>query len=77
MTRYFFDLVSQERSEHDFRGRDLPTLEEARRLADLIAIDLATGPEDQWAAGWSIAVRGADGRELFAVPIQALALTAA
>jgi|HubBroStandDraft_4_1064222.scaffolds.fasta_scaffold380371_2 uncharacterized protein DUF6894 len=77
MTRYFFDVVSQERSQHDFRGRDLPTLEEARRLADLMAIDLATGPEDQWTAGWSIAVRCADGRELFAVPIQALALTAA
>jgi hypothetical protein len=77
MTRYFFDLVSQQHSQHDFRGRELPTLEEARRLAELIAIDLATGPEDQWAAGWNIAVRGADERELFAVPIQARALTAA
>lgn len=76
MTRYFFDLVGQQRCQHDFRGRDLPTLEDARRLAELIAVDLATGPEDQW-AGWSVAVRGADGRELFTVPIQVLALTAA
>jgi hypothetical protein len=76
MTRYFFDLVSQQRCQHDVRGRDLPTLEEARRLAELIAIDLATGPEDQW-TGWSVAVRGVEGLELFAVPIQILALTAA
>jgi hypothetical protein len=76
MTRYFFDLVGQQRCQHDFRGRDLPTLEDARRLAELIAVDLATGPEDQW-AGWSVAVRGADGRELLTVPIQVLALTAA
>jgi hypothetical protein len=76
MTRYFFDLVSQQRCQHDVRGRDLPTPEEARRLAELIAIDLATGPEDQW-AGWSVAVRGVDGLELFALPIQVLALTAA
>jgi hypothetical protein len=76
MTRYFFDLVSQQRCRHDVRGRDLPTLEEARRLAEFIAIDLATGPEDQW-VGWSVAVRGVDGLELFAVPIQVLALTAA
>jgi hypothetical protein len=76
MTRYFFDLVSQQHCKRDFRGRELPTPEEARRLAELIAIDLATGPEDEW-AGWSIAVHGVDGRELFAVPIQVLCLTAA
>jgi hypothetical protein len=76
MTRYFFDVVSHQRCQQDFRGRELPTLEEARRLAELIAIDLATGGEDQW-AGWSVTVHGADGRELFAIPIQILALTAA
>ena len=76
MTQYFFDLVSQQHCKRDFRGRELPTLEEARRLAELIAIDLATGPEDQW-VGWSVAVHGVDGCELFAVPIQILALTAA
>jgi hypothetical protein len=76
MTRYFFDLVNKQRCQHDVRGRELPTPEQARRLAELIAVDLATGPEDQW-AGWSVAVRGADGLELFAVPIQVLALTAA
>ena len=76
MARYFFDLVGQQGGRHDFRGRDLSTPEEAQRLAKLIAIDLATGPEEQW-AGWSVAVRGADGRQLFTVPIQAPCLTAA
>jgi hypothetical protein len=76
MTRYFFDLVGQQCCKHDVRGREFATLNEARRLAELIAVDLATGPEDQW-VGWSVAVHGADGRELFAVPIQVLALTAA
>jgi hypothetical protein len=76
MTRYFFDLVSQQHCRQDFRGRELPTLEGARRLAEQIAIDLATGPEDQW-TGWSVAVHGVDGRELFAVSIQVLGLTAA
>jgi len=76
MTRYFFDLVSQQGCQHDIRGRDLPTLEEARRLAELIAIDLATGPEEQW-VGWSVAVHGADGQAFFTVPIQAPWVTAA
>jgi len=76
MTRYFFDLVNQQHCKHDVRGRELPTLEEARRLAELIAIDLATGPEDQW-TGWGVAVHGVDGHEFFAVPIPVLALTAA
>ena len=76
MTRYFFDLVGQQRCQHDIRGRDLPTLEAARRLAELIAVDLATGPEEQW-VGWSVVVHGADGRALFTVPIQMPCLTAA
>jgi hypothetical protein len=76
MTRYFFDIVNQQRCQHDVRGRELPTPGEAHRLAELIAIDLATGPEGQW-TGWSVAVRGVDGIELFAVPIEVLALTAA
>jgi hypothetical protein len=76
MARYFFDLAGKEQCRHDIRGRDLSTPEEAHRLAKLIALDLATGPEEQW-VGWSVAVHGVDGRELFTVPIQAPCLTAA
>jgi hypothetical protein len=76
MALYFFDLIGKEDGRRDFRGRELPTPEEALRTAELIAFDLATGPEEQW-VGWSVVVHGADGRELFTVPIQALCLTAA
>jgi hypothetical protein len=76
MTRYFFDLVGQQRHQYDLRGRELSTPEEARRVAELIALDLTAGPEEKW-FGWSIKVHGADGRELFAMPISALPLTAA
>jgi hypothetical protein len=76
MARYFFDLVGKEQDRRDFRGRELSTPEEAHQLAELIAIDLATGPEEQW-IGWSVAVHGEDGRALFAVPIQTIRLTAA
>jgi hypothetical protein len=76
MAHYFFDLIGKQNDRHDVRGRELSTVEEAYRLAELIAIDLATGPEPEW-AGWSVAVRDADGRELFAVPIAALSVTAA
>ncbi len=48
MARYFFDIVGKEHGRHDFRGRDLSTPEEAHQLAELIAIDLAAGPEEQW-----------------------------
>jgi len=76
MARYFFDLVGKQHIRHDFRGRELSTPEEAHRLAELIAVDLATGPEEQWVS-CTVAVRGADGRELFNVPIEALCLAVA
>jgi hypothetical protein len=76
MARYFFDLVGRQDRRHDFRGRELPTPEEALRLAELIAVDLATGPEEQW-VGWNVAVHGTHGRDVFIVPIQAPCLTAA
>ena len=76
MARYFFDLVSKQDCRYDFRGRELATSEEAFRLAELIAADLATGPEEQW-VGWDVAVHGADGHDMFTVPIQAPCLTAA
>jgi hypothetical protein len=72
----FFDLFGHQDARQDFRGRQLSTPEEAHRLAELFAIDLATGPEEQW-VGWTVAVHAADGRELFTVPIQAPCLTAA
>ena len=76
MARYFFDLAGKQQDRQDFRGRELSTPEQAHQLAEFIAIDLATGPEEQW-VGWSVVVHDAEGRELFTVPIQAPCLTAA
>jgi hypothetical protein len=76
MARYFFDLVGKRQDRRDFRGRELSAPEEAHRLAELIATDLATGPKEQW-IGWGVAVHGEDGRTLFTVPTQAVCLTAA
>jgi hypothetical protein len=76
MARYFFDVAGKQQDRHDFRGRELSTLEEAHQLAQLISIDLATGPEEEW-VGWSVVVHDEDRRALFSVPIQAVCLTAA
>jgi hypothetical protein len=46
MRRYFFDLVGEERSEYDYRGRDLPSPESAYQFAELIAVDLAVDEQE-------------------------------
>ena len=76
MKRYFFDLVTKQRSEFDYSGRELPTPDKAFRLAELIALDLALEPEEPW-LGWSVKVRSEDGREFFSVPVEPLHLAAA
>jgi len=76
MRRYFFDVVGQESPAYDYHGRDLPALESAYRLAELIALDLAVKFEDEW-LGCAINVRSVDGRELFSVPVQSSDLAAA
>jgi hypothetical protein len=68
MKRYFFDLVSGERSEYDFRGRECCTLEAARQVAELIALDLEVMDEGCW-TGWTINVRNASGQHIFSVPV--------
>jgi len=68
MRRYFFDLVSDERSEYDYRGHDFSDLSIAEEMAKLIALDLGIEPENRW-SGWSINVRNAHGQEFFRVPV--------
>jgi len=68
MKRYFFDRVSSERAEYDYRGRDFSSPEAARQLAEIIALDLELMDEGGW-SGWAIAVRNALGEQLFSVPI--------
>lgn len=68
MRRYFFDVVGR-RSQYDYRGHVLPTLEKARQLAELIALDFSVEEGDTW-AGCKINVRSAEGCEFFSIPLQ-------
>ena len=68
MKRYFFDRVSCERAEYDFRGREFSNPEAAHQLAEIIALDLGLMDEGGW-CGWSIKVRNAIGQQLFLVPV--------
>lgn len=69
MKRYFFDLVDNGRSEFDYRGREMPSAEKARELAELIAIDeSARGAR----IGWRVRVSDASGKAHFSVAISEL-----
>lgn len=76
MSRYFFDLVGEERSEYDYSGRNLPSPENAYQLAELIAVDLAVEEQEVW-YGWTVKVRNVQGLEMFCVPVQPGYLAAA
>ncbi len=75
MTRYFFDLVSEQTSQYDYRGRDFWDLESARHLAELMAIDLAVEPDGTW-HGWSVKVMSARGQHFFSIPVLAQSIAA-
>jgi hypothetical protein len=66
MQRYFFDLVDPTRAEFDYRGREMPSAEQARHLAEVIAIDESTRGDR---IGWMVKVCDATGRTYCAVPV--------
>ena len=72
MSRYFFDLVSLQRTELDFRGCDLASRDKALAQAEIVAIDLALDlgidAVSAW-HGWSVEVRDPGGERLFCVPV--------
>jgi hypothetical protein len=70
MKKYFFDRVGSDRAEYDYRGRDLPSLDAARRLAELIALDLEIDQDGTW-SGWAVSVRDAVGQQFLSVPVSA------
>jgi hypothetical protein len=74
MQRYFFDFVRQDRSVYDYSGREFATLQAARQLAELIALDL--GFDCDW-IGFAVAIRGARGQKYDSVPVQDSELLAA
>ena len=67
MQRYFFDRVGQ-RPEYDYHGRDFPSPDEAARLAELIALDMAQTSGGEW-AGWSVTVHDAKGRTVCVIRV--------
>ena len=75
MIRYFFDLVGQQHSEYDYRGRVFSDLENAQQLAELMVLDLGIEPDGEW-SGWTIAVRNAQGRQVLSVPVEPVCLAA-
>jgi hypothetical protein len=69
--RYFFDRVSRARSEFDYRGCVLANVASATEMAELLAIELALDPENEW-RGWAIKVRNAIGEHFATVQVQEL-----
>lgn len=69
MQRYFFDFVDRTCREFDYRGRDLPSAEDALRLAELIALDESSHGEH---IGWRVNVSDAAGKNYFSIEVVAL-----
>ncbi len=76
MERYFFDLAVKSSVQYDFRGRDLERPEQAREMAELIALDIECTEGDEL-AGAEVQVRNIGGQKLFAVPVRLPELIAA
>ena len=76
MQRYFFDVSTRAQIQYDYRGRDLPDFEQAKRLAELIALDVECIQGDDIDA-LEVQVRDINGRQLFSVPVNAPDLVAA
>ncbi len=76
MKKYFFDLVSPQRKEFDFRGCEFSNPETAFQQAELLALDLCIEPESKW-LGWTVEVRNTYGLQLFAMPVPDSELVAA
>jgi len=72
MKRYFFDIVTRDRSELDYKGRVFSTMKEAYDAAELIALDLEVRFEDEM-IGSAVTVSSVEGRKFFSIPV---ALTA-
>jgi hypothetical protein len=68
MKRFFFDVATDEAVRYDYQGRVFGDMEEAKALAELIALDLACS-EDRNETG-EVQVRNVSGSCLFAISIQ-------
>jgi hypothetical protein len=69
MKRFFFDVSAKTHIHYDDQGRDFAQAEQARELAELIALDLECS-DDGERVGWEVQVRNVLGACLFSVPIR-------
>jgi hypothetical protein len=76
MMRYFFDVKAQTSVEHDYSGRDLPSLEQAEQMAELIAMDLGCTRLDG-SSGLEVQIRNAAGTLLASLPVKLVDVLAA
>ena len=68
MKQYFFDLVSDERTFHDFQGRQFASKTEAGQHAQLLAIHLQYDP-DCARNNWTVLVCDAHGLLVHSVAV--------
>ena len=76
MLRYFFDVATRTYVQYDYHGREINNPEQARELAELIALDIECTEGDDLAGG-EIQVRNVRGEQLYSVPIREVKPTAA
>jgi len=76
MTRYFFDVNAKSSLQYDYSGRSLAGIDEAHRLAELIAIDLAC-TQGERTRGYEVEVRDSAGKLFLSVPVHSAELTTA
>jgi hypothetical protein len=67
MTRYFFDLVKEKVTAHDYQGCTFQLPEQAKHQGELIAMDLQYA-SDEWGGG-HVFVRDVLGHSLFKIPV--------
>ena len=68
MQKYCLALLSPQRAESHLRVGEFPVAERAFELAELMALELGIDADKDW-SGWTIEVRGPEGRKLFAAPV--------
>jgi hypothetical protein len=71
MTRYFFDVVGDGRTELDYVGYLFSTAKEAYETAELMAHDLVVKSLDE-ISNCTVEVSDADGHKLFSVPLRTI-----
>ena len=76
MKRFFFDVSTKEHIQYDFRGRDFSEPEQARALAELIALDFECADYGDDLGDVEIQVRNIKGACLFSVPVRPLEMVA-